>query len=498
MDFSELLGFILGYGMIFLTGKPLLRAIEQSTNEVAPNELMDVGRFMELFNRGAISHERFSAELSKMGFNEERIGYFELLTQDLLPLGDVVSAFYRGTIDETEFYKRTGALGYPDEVAKIIKGNFTERIGVGDVFDAERRGFPLGNDPASLPQELAARGWTQERVELLRKLAYKVPAVPDLVTFATWGVDDPQYVEKLGLMQNMPATFLAEARAAGWTDEQAKRFWASHWTPPPIFILHTLFQTGQITEDDLSFFLKVAQHPPEFIPNVVKAFYKYPSESMIIDMLKNGIIDESSIDDMIDNTGYTPEAKANLHKLIVLKAHQPSQAEKTALQEKKDAVKGLTVSTVLSSFEEKLIDENAARNYLAELGEHTDVIDLHIKHSQYKMERADLNNEIAYIGDNFKAGTINETTARSFLVQIGVSSFKIEHLITSWIKGGAVKTKHPSEAQLASFLKNGIITLDEFTSEMEALGWNDKYIAWFVGDLSAKASSSAAASTTAP
>lgn len=486
MTLDYILGYLIGLGMILLTGKPLMRGLEQATNEIAPNNILDLGSLAEAVRRGIATPEQLSDTALKMGISNDNAQILLLLASKLLGVGDVITSLYRGTMTNEEAVAYMKKLGIPANDASYLISNYEARLTPGNMITAEWRNVALGASIGSAQQELLASGWTQDRVDVLRQISLQVANVDQLIQFAAWDVDNPNTIAKLGLDQGMPSDFLQNAAKTGIPADLARQIWASHWQPPQIFILHTLFQTGQISEDDMQQLFQVAQMPPGFGPKIIKAFYKYPSQADIIAFLQNGIIAESDIDGLLGNTGLSPDYIPLLHKYIVAKAAAPGVIEKNTVTEQKDQIKGLTSGSAITSFEDGLITEDQLRTYLKDLGQVPDVIDLNVSLAKYKMEKALLSSQIAEIGDMLKAGDIDVTAARAQLGQLNVPAAKIEHEIYLWTKGTSTKAKMPSLAELGDFLKAGVIQLSDYISQLQTIGYSDQYIEWYVNYFAAK------------
>lgn len=471
MDFDYFIGYLLGIGTLLFTAIPLGRGLEYEANIIGPNLILDAGAALEAFKRGNYTSEQLSAELSAAGLNATRQAVLILLQETLMPGGDAVTALYRGNLSGADFKTRMSKLGFSAATQEAMIKNFEVRLAAADLFDAEHRSIQMPASVASAEQELYAGGMTAERVALLRQLSLRVPQLADLFTFASWGAEDPAAVAAGGLDQDKPDDYYARALAAGYDKSTADLYWSSHWTPPPVFILHTLFQTGQLSEDDLAYFLKVAQHPPGFIPKIIKAFYKQISESQIVNLLQNNIIAESDVDGLLKNNGYSPDAIPLIHQDIMVKAALPSSEEKAALAQQKAQFKSLTVGSVMSAYEDGIITVDEVTKYLTDLQIAPDIITFQIELADFKVKKASMSENITAIGDEFMLGIIDQPTALSQLSQLGVSPVKQENLLVKWQKLVPTKVKQPSKADLDLFLKNGLIDLVSYQSRMAALGY---------------------------
>lgn len=482
MDGDYFIGYLIGLATILLTGKPLLRGLEQEANKVAPNAILDQGASLEAYKRGNMSGDDLANELAQEGLNSDRIQILQLLTEALMNSGDAIVALYRGTITMDDFQSRMTKLGFAANTIKTMVSNFETRLQAGDLIEAEHRALSLPPEIGTTEQETYGSGLTSGRLALLRQLAMKIPQLADLLTFSAWNIGDADFVKKFGLDQNMPDDFIANTAKLGISSDYAKQLWASHWQPVPIFILKELYQTGAISPDQLTALFNVYQIPPGFQASIMAAFSKQLSEAQLVAAVQNGTITEATLDPYIVSLGYNKDAIPVVHAEIMNKAGVPGAADKAETAAQKAEFKSLSVGNIAASYEEGLIDKPTATTYLKDIGIPDDIITFQLNHSDWKVKQSALKDNITNIENMFLEGEIDQTTASSQLASLGVSPVKTNNLIAKWTQAIPGRQKLPTKADADAFLKKSLIDAQQYVDLLTQIGYAPIYILLYYAD----------------
>lgn len=479
-DIWELLGTIVGTATGIIGAKALLRFLEQEQNKVFPNELLNVGDVSAAYRRGYVGRSFVESELVRMGLDDERQGVIIKLTETLLNATDNATLLYRGKITSSEFKARMSAIGFSEESANYTAELYEERLSAGNVIEAEWRGLSGENKSVDWSKDLTDEGLTKDRIDLLRMIAKKVATPGDIFNFQAWNVYDSEQISRFKLDQGKQATFYEDMQANGIDADLADKMYASHWTLPPAFILKNLFQTGQITPEELTLFLRVIQHPPGFIDSIVKAFYKYPTEGQITDLLKEGVITDDQLTEMIKHVGYSPDDVPRMKTLIKARANNPQAAERTRRQQQHLEWYGLTFANVVNAYKDKIIDRVKADEYLKDIGEPEDVRNVHLSLADHDIAVADQKEEIESAHDRFISGELDYNAAIAELSLHHVTDTQQNHLLRTWQKEAKRLVKLPTKAELDKFVEHGIITLEAYGAQLSLMGYSDYWIEAYI------------------
>lgn len=486
MDLDYLIGYLIGLGTILLTGKPLLRGLEQEANKVAPNAILDRGSALEAWKRGALEAGDLSDELAQEGLDQNRVEILQILSETLLSAGDSIVSFYRGEISPDELSSNLKKLGFSATSAKLMTANFETRLQAQDLITAEWRGLQLPEEIGTAEAEVYGSGLTKGRLDLLRQIALRIPSIADLFQFSAWNITDDSFAEKFGLDQLMPSDFIAACKKNGIGEDYAKKLWRSHWQPVPIFILKELYGTGQISDEQLLALFNVYQIPPGFQEAIKAAFSKQLSEAQLVGGVQNGSIPEAGLDTYIAALGYAPSSIPIVHAEIMTKAAAPSAEEKAAAAASREQYKSLTVGGVIAEYKEQIITRDQATTYLKDLNVSDDIIQFQLNHADWLMKNAALKDNITAIEDQFLKGDLDAAAATSQLSALGLSAVKITNLIDKWTKAVPGAAKQFSKSDIDAFLKKGTITIGQYVALMMQIGYDAEHILLYYAYLAGK------------
>ncbi len=65
------------------------------------------------------------------------------------------------------------------------------------------------------------------------------------------------------------------------------------------------------------------------------------------------------------------------------------------------------------------------------------------------------------------------------LGQLNLSGKRVEYLFKVWDLERMARTTKPTKAELMTFLRKKIITMDTFVEEMKGQGYPERYINWY-------------------
>lgn len=476
---SYIVGFVVGMSADLVAAKSLLRALEQAGNVTLPNELLDQATLIEGYRRGVISSADASGELAKDGLSDDKIATVLALSETLLQSNDLVNALYRKIISSESFYSSMQKLGVSRSNAEIISKNFSQLLQSGNVIDAEFRGLSTPGGSTDYANDLRAQGWSDERIDILRKIALAIPNVQDLENFAAWNVDDDTFAAAAGLDEGLPATFMEEAKKAGIPADLARRYWRSHWQVPSLFIIRELAQSGQVPETVVKGMLSALQLPPAFIPFIQASFQKQVTEAQIGELLKEGLITSDQVPTLLKATGLSDDAVAKVAPLLIAKATSGANADAQARKAAKAAEYGLTTADIITAYVDGLLTNQEAAAYLNKFGEPDDVISLQLGLADHKIAIQTRKANVQAAHDNYVYGSATEDDTRNALTQDGIDTSLINHYIIVWNKEIAKMSKQPTEAQLTEFAKKGLIDQPTYESQLGAMGYSNVWIQAF-------------------
>lgn len=477
------LGFGLGIGSTVFFVESIHRALDHLSNKEFPNNDIDVSTAAILRRRGYLSDGQYKQELLLQGYTPEKADAILGQTATFLGLADLVDLKYRKLIEIEEYHSRAEQLGFSKEQSDLALEQNIKLLSAGEVMEAFFRKVGGDNNLQPLLDNLRKQGYNDTHIDTLIQISKKIAGLQDLYNFAAWSVTDDNLAQQFNLDAEIPADYFENCFALGIDDKLARKMWRSHWQAPSPFILKELFQTGQVAEAQLKLLLKSYQIPPGFIDNLVKAFYKAPSDSQIIEMFNEGLITEPDIVSYVKRNGFNEQDAEKIAKTLVVKAQAQGSQSKVSKQKRAAELKGGNAGSIITAFKDGIIDEQTTRSMLDEVEPGSEFVDLQIATAKFEMNKQMISDEVNIVKDLYLSGSIDQTQAITYLSQIAITPERQTHLIAVWTKQLAKQNKRPSKADFDRFLKKGIISVDEYSSELQIEGYPDKYIQMFIQDL---------------
>src|SRR5262249_45214229 len=138
------------------------------------------------------------------------------------------------------------------------------------------------------------------------------------------------------------------------------------------------------------------------------------------------------------------------------------------------------ITIITDAFSRGVISEHDAKSNLVGVGltEHEADLELSLAEHEYNLtlKKALVNTlKKLYLQNTIDA---NELVTR--MGQYGFSHGEISKLQNEIIQLRNLGDSKPTKAELVRMLKKGIITGDDFITELQGLGYHDKYIAWYL------------------
>lgn len=196
-----------------------------------------------------------------------------------------------------------------------------------------------------------------------------------------------------------------------------------------------------------------------------------PPESTVITLLSHGAIDIPEAARLLAKQGMDAE----------LIQDYLDEAHTEALS----AYRGETVSTVLTSYHERVISAADAKVILASLHVTASAIDLLLAYIDAQRDFTALNNAITRVRTLFAARKITVQTAHASLVRLKVPAENIGPMLAAWEVENSISVKVLTEAQIIDAWERTILTDQETRTELENIGYTP-FDAWVLMSVKAK------------
>jgi len=395
---------------------------------------------------------------------------------------------WRGLWDKQRFITQTQDLGWGAEDAERLIEALREKPGIGDVAAAFYRGYISEDEFLQRVQEL---GFGNEDAELLLKLSERIPPITDIIRFAVREAFDEAVIEKFGYMQNFPSEVAQWARAQGFSEDWARKYWAAHWELPSITMGFEMFQrtTESSTDPDadtiplpsgrnvqnvigrstLEMLLRIADIAPFWRDKIMEVAYRPYNRVDVRRMYRLGVLDIDDVYRAYLDIGYPPERAAALTEWTVL--------------EYGEGGRDLTKTDILIAYRQRRIVRDTALNMLIEIGYDQKEAELLIGREDYKLEEEKEKAIIKVIKLQYLMNQIDRGQVWSELGKLDLPDERVRLLLEMWDVEKRKKSKRPTPRELIGFFERGIISEEEFVAEMSNYGYTDKYIDWYLKSL---------------
>lgn len=453
------------------------RDLEYIGNYRNPNRILDAGTNIQLLRRGLIQANEVLLDMKKDGLDEKHGNFLIALSEKLIGIGDLLTMYFKGIIPtKDDLYTAAYKDGWNKEDVDKWLANFAPLIDVGGAIEMWRRDVVVGSDKDPFDEARRA-GWSDERIAALKAISYKLPQVFDFKDFIIKHVDDPSFVSKYGLDQGINDDYLANAKALGFDEKTARRYYYANWEFPPFFILESMYKAGEIDEQTFTDLLTLQGFPPYFVQKFKELLAPKLTQADIKDMYKYQVITADEIVPKLSTIGITGDLAAELSSLWQASVKLASPLDATAAQAKTTATKQLAEGTILTAYSDRVITKQQALDLLVKAKYDTDEATLLLSIEDYKLGQADIKTKFDIIKQDVQAGTSDMNDAFSRLQALNLTTDQFALYSDELQRLFVHKPKLPSEAMINSWLKKGIYTMQQAVDDLRLLGYADTYIA---------------------
>ena len=195
-----------------------------------------------------------------------------------------------------------------------------------------------------------------------------------------------------------------------------------------------------------------------------KASVQYlPPPYSIITMLKDGAVTKDQATKWLQDAGATPDVIAGMI----------AEADATDLS----SFRGLTTSSVLNMYYQRLISQADATTILESLHVSTAAVPLMLAYADLQRAIAQQNSAVTRVGTLYAARKITEQTAKQSLITLQVPADAVTDIIATWQLENSINVKTLTEAQIVDAWEYGNMTEEEALTELGNIGYTP-FDAW--------------------
>lgn len=443
-----------------LCGAQLTGSLTQLTEEFMPNNpilrwvfgaLVAAFTWMSVF--GGITSAQAQTVLHQYGLK---------CPYKVLSPPDAILARFRGQITHEEMLQTIRKDGFSQADAQSM---WVSSLQVPNEIDLLGMLFREIVSEPEFDDAMRHRGWDDAWISRMKASGKLLPPVQDLISMAVREAFTPEAVAEFGLDQDFPEEFAFWAERQGVTRDWAEKYWAAHWGLPSVQMGYEMLHRGVIDERQLNALMKALDIVPAWRENLIAISFTPYTRVDIRRMHKLGILTEPEVTRAYLDLGYDPEKAANMTAFTV-RLNTPSRADEAK------TVSDLTRSQIIGFYKDGVITRDQAERLMRVAGFVEPVITLHLESAELDLEREERADARDLIIERAKAGVISFEDAQDQLASIGLETVEQQKAVNKLARAQAATIKQPSKADLAKFLKAGIINDAEYVTRMQQQGFS--------------------------
>ncbi len=320
-------------------------------------------------------------------------------------------------------------------------------------------------DDSKLYERMRELGYTDTRTAEVVKTWEVIPGIQDILFMVAKEAFEPDAVELMGLEDEFPVSQLQWAEKQGISEFWMRKYWSAHWQQPGIEMGLEMLHRKVINEEELDMLFRTVETPPFWRGKIKQIAYNVLTRVDTRRMHKMGVLDDEELISVYEDQGYSRKNAVRMAKFTVL-YNQEKERE-------------LTKTEVMTSYRAEAMTKEAALALLQKLNyPETEALYL-LTFEDYKREKEYREDMVKIIGERYQTRLIDKTKVRAELGQLNLKGRETELLITKWDLKLMKDVKFPSKSDLDKFLRKKIINEDEYTRQMDLIGYGTMYIDWY-------------------
>jgi len=253
-------------------------------------EIMEVvGKAMGLISIGSALGQKELAEFSRCS------------PWQILQPGDALAAWHHGAITYDEFVLELKFNGYNDARIDALVEAGRQVPDIAALYSMNLRGLPSG---ANLIERFKELGYSPQDAEALADLKFYIPPPQDLITMAVRDVFNPERVAEFKQNEDFPEEFAFWAEQQGISRDWAEKYWQAHWVLPSVQMGYEMLHRRVIDEQQLRNLMSAQDIIPGWRDALIAISYSPYTRVDIRRMYDVGVLDEQQVFEAYQDIGY--------------------------------------------------------------------------------------------------------------------------------------------------------------------------------------------------
>lgn len=488
---------------------------------------------LEYYRRKGLDWEHVDDWLTKAGFSGTTAELLKGTARRLVEVPSLYEMRRRDLIDDRELSSTLGSHGYAAADTKKLGGLWEQLPDGFQLTQAYFRGHIRKRDYL---EGLGRLGYSKKTADLLETIAWQLPGPADLMRFGVREVFTPAIAARFGQYLQYPDAMTKWANKIGMDKEIALMYWAAHWDLPAIGQMFDMFHRGIISRADLKMGVRAADVMPFWQDKVIDLSYRLIPRRTLPRLIRQGLVDQTDAIRRFRRLGYSPtdsgimaesaglsavQEERDLTKADILNAVRYGwwtlQEARTALEDmqysqaavtyyladatrrkaledaRADAdaviadvgvVVDLTRSEVVRGYSAGMIDRSVAGSMLEAVGASAEAAGWKLDYADLVKIREAKEHAAKHYKRLFDGHLRIGTAIENDLLRSGYTAEEARRLVAEWTlerdvddELAAVRDRKPTVADLAKWLKIGILDVDGWVDGMAEQGYPDPIIA---------------------
>jgi len=374
---------------------------------------------------------------------------------------------WRHNLDWDAVESHTGDRGWTIGYVRQLAETLQPRPDVVGLLTLWRRGKL---DEATLNNELGARGYEPADIARLKQATEIIPGPADLISMAVREAWRDDIAAKWGYDADFPPEFAEWMAKQGDVDGWAQKYWRAHWTLPGLTtVMEILHRIDGFTLDDLETFLRVSDIPSAWREYIKRIAYVPLTRVDVRRMYGLGVITRDEVKRNYLDLGYDD---TNAERMTEFTIRYETDEDREA-----------TKTDILSFYAAGSLTAAEAQAWLQEIGYPENLALYLVARETTKAEQKYVAAQVAYLKNMYVHQEIDVAAVTAQLGALGLAPGEITHLLDEWDISREAKVERPSRATLDKLFKQDVITETNYTSGLDALGYQAQYVAWYTASV---------------
>ncbi len=308
-------------------------------------------------------------------------------------------------------------------------------------------------------------GYTDTRIKEMIHSWEIIPGPQDLFMMVAKEAFEPEFIEKIGLDDEFPQDQVEWLQKQGVSEFWAHKYWFAHWDQPSVGQGFEMLHRGVINDEELDLLFRAIEMPPFWRDKLTKIAFNPYTRVDTRRMHDMGVLTDSELVQAYMDQGYNYERALKMSEFT----------KKYNMQGQKDLTKG----QILKSYIDNLINREDAKALLMQIDFPEAQAEFNLAYEEFQRDQKYSAAILKNVESRFTNNLITEFEARKRLAELNVEGVRIDILIDTWKIDIFEDMKVPSKTDLDKFLRNKIIDLDRYRTEMKKLGYNWEYSQWY-------------------